>query len=137
MSDAAPLSCMAAAYRSAIRVSGSLVVDACLRMSTGADARAWLLLHLAPPRGLPYIAHVDLGTDAAAYVDAQCQLVHLRAGAVVSVGADALELAADHGHTALRLICARDVVAFGRYCPAGPAATSVESDQGERNALDA
>jgi len=93
-----------------LRVTGVLTRDAQLYPTTG--GRAFLMLHLQPGTGLPYVARVDLGTDVADHMHAEAELPRLRAGVLVSVAGDALELRNDHGHAALRVVHARDAVAF-------------------------
>lgn len=105
-------------YRPALRVSGALEHDAVLQVSTGAEPRAWLVLQINPPQGLPYLARIDIGTSVSMQERTRADLPHLRAGVVVSVAGDSLALAADHGHAALRVIEPRDLVAF---CRPGPA----------------
>lgn len=102
----------AAGYTPVLRVSGTLVHDADLRVSVGATPTAWLLLHIQPPQGLPYLATIDLGSSVADHMQAQAELPHLRAGAVVCVAAQALQLANDHGSAALRLLHPRDLAVF-------------------------
>lgn len=109
-----------APYRSAVRVSGTLVHDADLHTSVGAEPHAFLSLEIQPPQGLPYLARVDLGTSIAVHMQTTADLPYLRAGAVVSVAGDWLELRTDHGHAALRVVAARDLVAFGRAPAALP-----------------
>ena len=100
------------AHLANLRVSGVLTTDAHLAPTTGRDPHALLMLHLAPARGLPYEARIDLGCDLADRMLAEAELPRMRAGAFVSVAGDALELRADHGHAALRVVHARDAVVF-------------------------
>lgn len=100
------------AHLSCLRVSGVLAADAQLYPTTGQPPHAVLMLQLQPERGLPFEARVDLGTDVADHINAKAELRHLRAGAFVSVAGDGLELRADHGHAALRVVHARDAVVF-------------------------
>lgn len=89
-------------YPGALRVSGTLSEDAML--ATGTGAHMVLRLRLQPEHGLPYLATVDLGTDLADHMHAEMLLPHLRAGAVVSVAARALDLRTDRRRAALRLV---------------------------------
>lgn len=101
-------------HLASVRVAGALTQDAQLYPTAGRGGNpgAFLLLHLQPAKGLPYIARVNLGTDLVDHMAAEADLVLMRTGALVSVAADWLELQHDHGHAALRLVNARDVVAF-------------------------
>lgn len=97
-----------------VRVTGVLRANAQLYPTAGAGgvASATLILMLQPAKGLPYEARVDLGTNVADHVLAQAELRYLRAGALVSVAGDSLELRADHGDAVLRVVHARDAVSF-------------------------
>jgi hypothetical protein len=88
----------------ALRVTGSLTADAQLQLALGQPPHMHLVLALQPQEGLPYIARVDLGADAADHMGAEALLPQMRRGAVLSVAAQALELRTDHGHAALRLV---------------------------------
>lgn len=89
-------------YPGALRVTGSLTDDAVL--AAGTSGRMVLRLRLQPAHGLPYLATVDLGADLTDHMHAEELLPHLRAGAVVSVAAQSLELRTDHHQAALRLV---------------------------------
>jgi len=106
---------------SAIRVAGLLAEDAQLGLTTGQPPRMLLQLHLQPDRGLPYVARVDLGEDAADHMAAEALLPQLRRGAAVSVACAALELRTDHGHAALRLVRPHAVMLFTDPHPAAAA----------------
>ncbi len=93
-----------------LRVTGALTCDARLTPTMGQPPHQMLWLDFAPHHGLPYKARVDLGTDLADHMQAEALLPQLRAGAVVTVAANALELRTDHGHAALALVDARDVL---------------------------
>lgn len=93
-----------------IRVTGTLTADAELATTMGNPPGAVLILDFAPPRGLPYHARIDLGTDVADHMQAQACLPYLRIGALVSTAGDALEMRTDHGHAALRVVRARALV---------------------------
>jgi hypothetical protein len=88
----------------ALRVTGSLTSAAELRPTTDVPMRLLLCVQLQPERGLPYVARVDLGTDPSDHLAADALLPHLRAGAVLSVAAEALELRSDHACQVLRLV---------------------------------
>jgi hypothetical protein len=96
----------------AARVSGVLTEDAQLAPTLGAEPHALLILHFEAEGGLPYYARVDLGAHAADHMAARAELQHLRRGALVSVAGDALQVCRDHGREQLRVVRARDVVAF-------------------------
>lgn len=95
---------------SSVRVSGTLSTDADLGAGIGQSPGAVLLLQFQPPQGLPYVARMELGTSVADHLHAQAQLPYLRRGALVSVEGDSLELRADHGHAALRVVRARNLL---------------------------
>lgn len=97
----------------ALRVTGALTQDAVLRPGTG--GLLWLDLHLQPAQGLPYVALVSLGTDLADHMAAEAMLGALRAGAVLSVAAEAMELRTDHGHAALRLVQPHSVLVLQQH----------------------
>jgi hypothetical protein len=92
-----------------VRVTGVLSTDAHMAPTTGRESHQLLFLDFAPAAGLPYHATVDLGADAMDHMAAEGMLPALRAGALVSVGGDALQLRTDHGHAVLRVVGARDV----------------------------
>lgn len=120
MSPALSISRPPLARFSNLRVSGVLTADAHLAPTAGREPRALLMLHLAPARGLPYEARIDLGSCLADHIAAEAELRHMRAGAFVSVAGDALELRADHGRAALRVVHARDAVVFSDPIPPQP-----------------
>lgn len=93
-----------------VRVSAVLAADVELLRTT--DGSAMLVAKLQPATGLPYVARVPLGPDVTDQMLAQAELPGLRAGTFVSVGGDALQLRTDHGHAALQVMNARDLVAF-------------------------
>lgn len=95
---------------SSVRVTGTLTTDADLVTTVGHTPGALLILDFAPPHGLRYHARVELGTDVAAHMQAEACLPYLRTGALVSVAGDALEMRADHGHAALRVVHAHALV---------------------------
>lgn len=97
----------------ALRVTGALTHDAVLRPGTG--GQLWLDLQLQPDQGLPYVALVSLGTDVADHMAAEAMLGALRAGAVLSVAAEGMELRTDHGHAALRLVRPHSVLLLQRH----------------------
>ena len=105
-----------AAVHSRVRVAGVLQHDAQLHPITGGGAL--LALKLQPAKGLPYLARVNLGLDVADHMAAQAELPRLRAGVLVTVAGDGLELRTDHGHAALYVLRARDAVAF--FDPVAP-----------------
>lgn len=112
----------------ALRVTGSLTCDARLDMSTGGHTPHQLLsLQFAPQRGLPYLARVDLGDDPTDHMAAEALLPHLRAGATVSVAAQALELRTDHSHAALRLVQPHSVMLFQQPLPTVAATPAPET----------
>jgi hypothetical protein len=92
-----------------VRVTGVLSADAHMTLTSGREAHQLLFLDFEPATGLPYHAAVDLGVDVTDHMAAQGMLPALRAGALVSVGGDALQLRTDHGHAVLRVVGARDV----------------------------
>lgn len=100
----------ATARRAVLRVTGVLACDALLYPATGRGAL--LVLRLQPAQGLPYEARLDLGTDVADHMAAEAELPRLKRGVLMSVAGDALELRADHGQAVLRVVHARDAVAF-------------------------
>ena len=100
------------AHLASVRVAGVLSTDALMYPTTGTPPHAVLMLHLQPKTGLPYEARVDLGDNLTDHMLAEAELPRMRAGAFVSVAGDALELRADHGHAALRVVHARDAVVF-------------------------
>lgn len=113
------------AHLASVRVTGVLMVDAHMAPTVGREPRALLMLHLQPKVGLPYVARIDLGTDLADHMQAEAELPHLRAGVLVSVAGDALELQADHGHAVLRVVHARDAVSFSHPKSTQTSAASV------------
>jgi len=100
----------ALAHLARLRVSG--VLQQAAQIFPTAGGGAFLLLHMQPGQGLPYRAQVDLGTDVADHMAAEAQLPGLRAGVMVSLAGDGLQLRTDHGHAVLWVVHARDVVAF-------------------------
>ncbi len=100
----------AAAQLGSMRVSGVLLADAQLYATT--NGGTFMQLDLQPARGLPYTARVHLGTDPSARTLAEAELRHLRAGVLVSVAGDGLEVRQDHGAAALRVVRARNAVSF-------------------------
>lgn len=112
------------AHRASVRATGVLTADAQLFPTT--DGGAFIQLQLQPARGLPYNARVQLGTDATAHLLAEAELAHLRAGALVSVAGDGLELRQDHGHAVLRIVGARDAVSFRDPINPTPSPTAQE-----------
>ena len=102
------------AHLASVRITGVLTTDAQLdpTAGTGGAPRAMLMLRLQQAQGLPFEARVDLGPHVADHLQAQAELHHLRAGVLVSVAGDALELRADHGDAVLRVVHARDAVSF-------------------------
>lgn len=102
------------AHLASVRITGVLMADAQLypTAGTGGAPRAMLMLRLQQPQGLPFEARVDLGPHVADHLQAQAELRHMRAGTLVSVAGDALELRADHGDAVLRVVHARDAVSF-------------------------
>ena len=100
-------------YRSALRISGTLSRNAQRAHTAGSQT---LLLHLQPPEGLPYVAHVHLhGAADCAAGDSLMPL--LRQGAVVSLGGDALALHGSQGSHHLQVLGARDCVVFLQPVP--------------------
>lgn len=93
-----------------VRVTGALLADAHLVISTGQPPHRYLILDIHPPRGLPYHAQVDLGTADADHRATEALLPELRAGAMVSVGGTELRLRTDHGRAALAVLDARHVL---------------------------
>jgi hypothetical protein len=108
----------------ALRVAGTLTEDARLDIATaprGTAPHMLMSLMFKPQWGLPYIARVDLGDELSDHMAAEGLLPQLRAGAMVSVAAEALETRMDHGHAALRLVHPHSVVVFtGRMAPTTP-----------------
>jgi hypothetical protein len=102
------------AQLASVRVTGVLVADAHMAPTVGRDPHALLMLRLQPKVGLPYEARIDLGPDVADHMQAEAELPHLRAGVLVSVAGDALELRHDHGHAVLRVLRPRDAVSFSK-----------------------
>lgn len=100
----------AAARRAVLRVTGVLADDAQLYPTTGQGAM--LMVRLQPAQGLPYEARLDLGLDLADHMAARADLPRLKRGVLMSVAGDALELRTDHGQAVLRVVRARDAVAF-------------------------
>lgn len=102
------------AHLASVRITGVLTTDAQLypTAGTGGVPRAMLMLRLQQAQGLPFEARVDLGPHVADHRQAQAELRHLRAGVLVSVAGDALELRTDHGDAVLRVVHARDAVSF-------------------------
>lgn len=98
-----------AAPLNAVRVTGRLTVGAQLVVGAPASHRV-LLLAFAPRVGLPYVAHVDLGTDVADHMAAEALLPNMRTGATVSVGGTHLDARRDHGHEVLVVRGARHVL---------------------------
>lgn len=80
-----------------VRITGSLAQHASLRFSAGPNPRGWIVLHIVPPRGLPYEVLQDLGTDPTDHMHAQARLCGLRAGALVSASGSHLRYVRDHG----------------------------------------
>jgi len=103
-----------------VRVTGTLTADADLAATVGRPPGAMLILNFAPPRGLPYHARLDLGTELADRMQAEAVLPYLRTGALISVGGDALEMRTDHGHAALRIVRARALVIPSDPIPQNP-----------------
>ena len=101
-------------HLASVRVTGVLTADAQLypTAGVGGEPRAMLMLRLQQAAGLPIEARVDLGPNVADHLQAHAELRHLRAGALVSVAGDALELRADHADAVLRVVHARDAVSF-------------------------
>lgn len=108
------------AQLASVRVTGVLMADAQLAPTLGRNPHALLMLRLQPKIGLPYEARIDLGTDVADHMQAEAELPHLRAGVLVSVAGDALELRNDHGHAVLRVLRPRDAVAFSNPIKTNP-----------------
>lgn len=108
-----------------VRVTGVLEADAEVRVSTGTAPRAWLLLQIHPPMGIRYVVRQDLGTDPADHMHAECRLVGLRRGALVSATGRWLRLQQDHGHQVLVLEQCTGVI---QHAPAATADQIQESD---------
>lgn len=87
-----------------VRVTGRLVEDARLVPTTGSPPHLFLWARIQPAHGLPYDCRADLGADVTDHMAAEALLPHMRAGAVVSAAAEALELRMDHGLAVLRLV---------------------------------
>lgn len=104
-------------YPGALRVTGALTDDARLYATTPQAGEPGMLLWLTlqPTDGLPYSARVHMGHDPADHMAAEALLPHLRRGAVVSVAAEALHLATEHGHPVLRLASPHSVLLL--QCP--------------------
>lgn len=98
------------AHLGRIRVAGVLHDDA--RLYPAGVGGAFIALQIRPAQGLPYVARVPLGSNPSHHLQAQADVAHMRAGAMVSLAGDGLELQADHGHAALRVVHARDLVVF-------------------------
>lgn len=86
-----------------VRITGHLADDAQVRYSIGAAPRAWLVLRITPPRGLPYQVHRDLGTDLTDHMHAEAQAAGLRRGALVSATGQWLRPRRDHDREVLVL----------------------------------
>ena len=87
-----------------LRVTGRLLEDARLVLTTGSGPHLLLWIRFQPAHGLAYDCRADLGADVADHMAAEALLPHLRTGAVVSAAAEALDLRMDHGHSVLRLV---------------------------------
>lgn len=122
----------APAYPGALRVTGGLTEDARLYPTTAQAGAPGLLLWLAlqPADGLPYSARVHLGHDLADHMAAEALLPHLRRSAVISLAAEAMHLATEHGHPVLRLAHPHSVVLLQNpllqpAAPVAPVATDL------------
>lgn len=93
-----------------VRVTGMLLHDAELAMSTGREPHALLTLVIQPPQGLPYWARMDIGPDVADHMRAQRELPHLRKGALVSLAGLGSGTRTDHGHAVHTLTSAHGLV---------------------------
>ena len=93
-----------------VRVTGTLTDDADLCSGVGREPHAFLILRIEQPRGLPYEARIDLGTDVADHMAAEADLPYLRRGALVSVAGAGLQPRTDHGHAVLMVQRAHGLV---------------------------
>lgn len=95
---------------SSVRAAGLLTCDAHLALTATRIPGAILILDFAPPRGLPYHADLDLGTEVADHMQAEAALPYLRIGALISVAGDALVMRTAQGRAALHIVRARALV---------------------------
>jgi hypothetical protein len=109
-----------------VRVTGVLASHA--RLFTSPGGAAFIHMDLQPAHGMPYRARIDLGTDPATHLLATDDLPHLRAGVLVSVKGDGLELRQDHDKAVLRIVGARDAVAFEAAHSPTPSPTAQEAN---------
>lgn len=93
-----------------LRATGTLLHDAELRFSTGAERHAFLAVEFGTGSGMPYRAVQDLGTDPLAHVAAEAKATLLRQGRRVTVYARGANFRNDHDRALLRLIDVSDLV---------------------------
>jgi hypothetical protein len=93
-----------------VRITGHLAEHGAIRYSAGSAPRAWLVLEIKPPRGLPYQVQQDLGTDPTDHMLAESRAAGLRRGALVSATGEWLRLRTDHGAAVLVLEGCRNVI---------------------------
>jgi len=80
-----------------VRVTGTLQHDAHMAMSTGHVPHCFLTLQIEPPKGLPYWAQMDIGTDVVDHMRLEGLMPGLRKGALVSLAGLGSGLRNDHG----------------------------------------
>lgn len=104
-----------------VRITGTLVDDAVMRVSTGAAPHAVLCMLVQAPGGLPWLIRHDCGTAASEHIAAAAKARAMRRGALVRVYASGAIPRLDHDTAALRLEGVTDVQLVSPPARAGEA----------------
>lgn len=93
-----------------VRITGRLLADAQVRVTSGADPQALLLLEVNTGAGMPFSVQQPMGSGFAAHLAAHSKARQLRQGATVTVTCAGAYPRTDHGEA--RMVCLRvlDVV---------------------------
>lgn len=117
-----------------LRASGTLLRDAELRFTVGAQRHAFLRVEFGTGAGLPYLATQDLGTEPLQHLAAEAKARLLRQGRRVTVYAAGATFRSDHDSAALRLVDVTDLVVHDLPAPTAGHAAAAPAEESSHDA---